>query len=59
MSNEQTINAGQVEIQIHPGRQSLYPFQLIFTPSADKESDDYNGLQFDFILDDYVIRGEP
>ena len=57
-SNEQTLNAGQVEIQIYPGRQSLSPFQLIFITSQDKESDDYSELQFDFILDEYVIRGE-
>jgi hypothetical protein len=57
MSNEKTLNAGQVEILIHPGRQSPSPFQLIFTPLPDKESDDRE-QQFDFILDDYVIRGE-
>ena len=58
MSNEQTVNAVQVEIQIHQGRQSPSPFRLIFTPSQDKRSDDYSEQQFDFILDDYVIRGE-
>jgi len=58
MSNEQTINAGQVEIQIHPGRQSLYPFQLIFTPSADKRSDDYREEQWDWEKGEYVVRGE-
>jgi len=46
--SEQTINAGQVEIQIHPGRQSLSPFQLIFTPSPDKESDEYSEQQWDW-----------
>jgi len=58
MSNEQTINAGQVEIQIYPGRQSPSPFQLIFTTSTDKESDEYREEQWDWEKGEYVVRGE-
>ena len=54
----QTLNAGQVEIKIHPGRQSLSPFQLIFTPSQDKRSDDYREEQWDWEKNEYVVRGE-
>lgn len=58
MSNEQTLNAGQVEILIHPGRQSLSPFRLIFTPSADKESDEYTEQQWDWVEGSFTLR-EP
>ena len=58
MSNEQTLNAGQVEIKIHPGRQSLSPFQLIFTTSQDKKSDEYREEQWDWEKNEYVVRGE-
>jgi hypothetical protein len=53
--NEQTVSAGQVEIQIHQGRQSLSPFQLIFTQSQDKESDEQ---QFDWVEGEFTMR-EP
>ena len=60
MSNEQQHSEAQrkLDIIICQPRQSLRPFQLSFTPYADKKSDEYNELQFDFILDDYVIRGK-
>jgi hypothetical protein len=56
--SEQTIKAGQVKILIHPGRQSQSPFQLIFTPSPDKESDECSEQQWDWEKNEYVVRGE-
>jgi len=51
---EKTINAGQVEVIINPGRQSLEPFVLTFGCSEDERQEQ----QYDFINDEYILRGE-
>ena len=55
MSENETIS---IEVQIGLTRQSLSPFQLIFTPSPDKESDEYSEQQWDWEKNEYVVRGE-
>ena len=57
MSNEQTINAGQVEILINQGRQSQSPFQLIFTQS-EESADDELADWTEALMPEYVESGD-
>ena len=55
-SNEQTINAGPVEIQIHQGRQSPSPFQLIFIQSEESADDERREEQFDWVEGQFTMH---
>jgi hypothetical protein len=54
--SEQTINAGQVEILIHPGRQSQYPFRLIFTQSEESADDERREYQWDWVEGQFTMH---
>ena len=60
MSSEEQHSEAQrkLDIIICQPRQGLSPFQLIFTPSQDKRSDDYREEQWDWEKNEYVVRGE-
>jgi len=58
MSNEKQHSEAQrkLDIIICQPRQSLRPFQLIFTPSQDKRSDEYREEQWDWVEDSFTLR---
>jgi hypothetical protein len=51
-NNEKTINAGQVEVIINPGRQSLEPFALTFGCSENERRQEQ---QFDWVENTFTV----
>jgi len=52
MGREKTINAGQVEVIINPGRQSLEAFALTFGCS---ENDRREEFQYDWVENTFTL----